>query len=116
MGYLDDVDTVLTAWMDWYGRHVEPVEQVSHPSVSELEINRDQHPRWKRTMPAEMTAEIRRGIQLFEGAIAWGGDKVRADEAHYWISRLQEDPLLAYFAERLRAGHIDDLNGSREAE
>lgn len=111
MGYLNDVDTVLTAWMAWYGRHIEPVEQVSHPSVSELEINRDRHPWGKRTMPVEMTREIRRGLELFEGSMAWGGNRPRADEAHYWIGRLQEDPLLAYFADRLRAGYLTDMEG-----
>ncbi|MEU9515928.1 hypothetical protein [Micromonospora sp. NPDC048169] len=108
MSYLDDVDTVLTAWLGWYGRHVEPVGQLAHPSVSKLEINRDRHPRWKRTIPAEQIAEIRRGVQLFEGSIAWGGDKVRADEAHFWIARLQEDPLLVFFAERVRSGYLND--------
>lgn len=109
MGYIDDVADVIEAWLGWYSRHVEPIEELDRPSLTEVIVNRGRHPWGKRTIPAEQAAEIRRGVALFEGSMAWGGDGIRADEAHYWIRRLPEDPLLAYFAQRVRAGQVNEI-------
>jgi hypothetical protein len=108
MGYLDDAADVIEAWLGWYSRHIELVTELDRISNTEVVVNRVLHPWGKRTVPAEKAAEIRQGLYLFEGAMAWGGDGIRADEAHYWIRRPPGDLLLTYFAQRLRAGYLND--------
>jgi len=103
VSYADDTELILDAWRHWYSEHVEPIADYAL-GATELLINRDRYPHGKRTMPVELTERVRFGVQQFEGSLAWGGDRVRPDEALYEIARPPGDHLLTLFADRLRAG------------
>lgn len=114
-----DAAIVLGAWMVWYDRNVEEivspvwgwsrdndVPSSNHLSGTAIDLNAPKYPWGKRVMPKHLIDRVREGLLLFEGSVFWGADWARADEMHYQIGRLEEDPLLAHFAARLRAGHL----------
>ncbi|BAD56387.1 M15 family metallopeptidase [Nocardia farcinica] len=114
-----DAATILGAWMVWYDRNVEEivspvwgwsrenlVRNSNHLSGTAIDLNAPKYPWGRRVMARDLIDRVRAGLLLFEGCVFWGADWTRADEMHYQIGRLEGDPVLVSFAQRLRAGHL----------
>lgn len=118
-----DVSTILRAWMIWYDRNVEDIEEnflprdewgwsatntvwnSNHLSGTAVDINATMYP-WKQyTMDQPKVDRIQEGLRLFEGKVFWGRAWTGSpDEMHYQIQGNAEQ--IAPFAERLRQGYL----------
>jgi hypothetical protein len=111
--------TILSAWLKYYDTKIAEVSSPvwgwsaendvpnsNHLSGTALDINAPQWPWGARTMPADLKARIRRGLELFEGTVFWGADWSRADEMHFQMNYPEGDRRNDAFAAKLRGGYL----------
>ena len=120
--------TILSAWLKYYDDNIAPivspvwgwsatndVATSNHLSGTALDINAPQWPWGLRTMPADLKARIRRGLELFEGTVFWGADWSRADEMHFQMNFEEGDGRNEAFAAKLRGGYLGIYAGGEPA-
>lgn len=122
--HIEDLDAVADDW-GYAERNIRGSETVvsNHASGTALDLNATRHPLGKRgTFTTKQTAAIRKQLEVYEGAIRWGGDyQNRADEMHFEIDaplshvsavarKLRGAPVPTYVS-RVRAALLKVLNG-----
>lgn len=121
-----DPCTILVAWAAWWHRNVRSIEprdghrnwwgwsgtndvwNSNHLSGTAEDLCADELPWQQHVMPGDQIAMVRRGLDLFEGHVYWGGNWNRVDEMHsqmggntYGNSRTHE------FANKLLGGYLN---------
>jgi len=110
---------ILSAWLKYYDTEIAEVSSPvwgwsaendvpnsNHLSGTALDINAPQWPWGARTMPADLKARIRRGLELFEGTVFWGADWSVADEMRFQMNYPEGDKRNDAFAAKLGGGYL----------
>ena len=121
-----DPSTILIAWAAWWHRNVRSIEprdghrnwwgysatndvwNSNHLSGTAVDLCADELPWQRQVMPGDQIGMVRRGLDLFEGHVYWGGNWQRVDEMHSQMGgNTNGNKRTHEFAEKLRNGYLN---------